>query len=244
MHNSVPFWPDLSARARGIERMEENDCPHDELWRTVDQFDVINRYLARYRTIYYRHVLGKMLHEPHRLYTVIDLGAGGCDIPVWLLTQASRLGLNVQIEAWDHDPRMVAYARHKINDEPRLRVRQAHALEDLPEQPVDFVISNHFLHHLTDEQGITLITRWAAVTRKQLIFNDLARSRWSYAGFYLLTLLLGRGTFHRHDGLLSIRRGFTRAELSRMANQAGFPNAHTVESWLPGRLVLTVNGQA
>jgi len=69
-------------------------------------------------------------------------------------------------------------------------------------------------HHFPDDQIDRLITHLRGFVRKAVLINDLHRSLLNYIAWFLLALPIDREI--RHDGLLSILRGFKPAELARM----------------------------
>ena len=59
------------------------------------------------------------------------------------------------------------------------------------------------------------------VARMGVIVNDLVRSWHGYVGAWLVGHLLTRNPLTRHDGPLSVRRAYTRAEMEQLARDAG-----------------------
>jgi 2-polyprenyl-3-methyl-5-hydroxy-6-metoxy-1,4-benzoquinol methylase len=223
--------------------MDDPDCSEERLLRTLHQFASINRLLSRYRTILRRWVLDDMARDPARDYHLLDLGAGGCDIDAWLLHRARRRHLRLRITAVDADPRVVQWAQTRHRSVPGLAIQCRDALSDPSDEPVDYLFANHFLHHLRDEDIVSLLRQWTPRVRRRIVLSDLRRSRWSYAAFSLFALAY-RGSFTRSDGLLSIRKGFAPDELRDIAHVAGCAAHARIHRLLPGRLVLVLDTQA
>lgn len=221
--------------------MDDPHCCEERLLRTIGQFASINRLLSRYRTILRRWVLQDMARDPNRDYHLLDLGAGGCDIDAWLLCQARRRGLRLQVTAIDSDPRTAQWARTEYGDIPGLDIQCLDAMAP-PGNPVDYLFANHFLHHLGDDDIVSLLQQWTPHVRRRLVLSDLRRSRCSYAAFSLFALAYRR-SFTRADGLISIRKGFTPGELADLARQAGCAAHAQVHRLIPGRLVLVIDSQ-
>ena len=79
----------------------------------------------------------------------------------------------------------------------------------------DAVISNHMLHHLTPGELAGVLSDSEALARGVAVHNGLRRSRAAWLVYWVATLPLARArTFVRFDGLLSIRRSHTPAELA------------------------------
>jgi len=224
--------PDFSHRAIEAEKMDSPDCDPDALKRTLDQFHQINRLFSRTRRLLKETVLADM--ESGRGYHLVDLGAGACDIPVWLLRAARHKGLDLRITAVDDDPRSIQYARERHGDEPGLTILQADALDLSAFAPFDYLFANHFLHHLPDPAVDALLHDARRLCRRGFVFSDLRRSPWSYRGFSLFARIY-RGSFARADGLLSIRKGFQSTDFQ---SHPGL----TVRTRLPGRIQLLGGG--
>ena len=233
--------PDLAVRATISERMDAPDCCEIKLLRTVRQFAAINRQVARYRTILKKWILADMQQDPDRAYHLVDMGAGGCDIDVWLLKAARKRGLKLRISACDIDPRIIAHARSTFGHMPGLHIRQMDLLAESFDQPIDYVFANHFLHHLTSEQIIQLLRLWQPRVRRRMVFSDLLRDPAAYRGYSVLSLLYPT-SFARVDGLISIRKGFIPKELAALADASNPNTVFSVHRLHPGRLVLCMDG--
>ncbi|MDF7799363.1 methyltransferase domain-containing protein [Pontiellaceae bacterium B1224] len=235
------LFPNMTARATIDELMDAPDCDETRLLRTVRQFSAINRQVARYRTILKREVLADIMLDPDREYHLVDMGAGGCDIDVWLLNAARKRGLKLRISACDIDPRIIRYARSTFGNTPGLTIRKADLLAESFDDPVDYVFANHFLHHLTEEHIVALLRLWQPRVRRRLVFSDLRRDPASYLGYAALSLFYPH-SFARIDGLISIRKGFKYTELIALAREAVGDQVFYINHLRPGRLVLCIPG--
>jgi ubiquinone/menaquinone biosynthesis C-methylase UbiE len=81
----------------------------------------------------------------------------------------------------------------------------------------DIVHASLFIHHFNNQEITQLLKKFCNAARYGVIINDLQRSRFSYYGFKLLTLLFSKNRLVKNDGLVSIRRGFKRKELEEIA---------------------------
>lgn len=223
------FFGGFRQRETGEEAMDLPDSDVDRLFRTLDQFGGVNRLFSRVRGL----LRGTVLADMHRgrAFHLVDLGAGACDIPLWLLEEAGRRGLDLRITAVDADPRVVRYARERVGERAGLRVVEGDALDLEALGGFDYVFANHFLHHLADEEVLQVLRESVRLAERGVVFSDLARSPWSYLGFWLVARGY-RGSFTREDGLLSIRKGFRRGDFDREA----LPPGLRVRRRVPGRI--------
>ena len=78
-----------------------------------------------------------------------------------------------------------------------------------------------FLHHLAPERVVAFLRQARLLSRGWLIAADVMRSTFAYQSFRLLAVLAGLHRVTRHDGAVSLRRGYTPAELAQLATAAG-----------------------
>lgn len=210
-----------AARSGEKELMDDPAADEGLLLATVEQFGAINRLLSRSRTLISRFILDDAERRALAEYTVVDIGAGACDIGEWMVEAARRRGQRPRVICLDADPRIAAYARRRVAGTDGLEVVEA-AAENLSRLgPVDYIFANHFLHHLDDDEIVRLLPAVSSAARNGFVINDLKRSRLSHVGFTLLAAVFFRKSFALRDGQLSIRRGFLRGELENLIRRAG-----------------------
>jgi hypothetical protein len=236
------FFPDLKDRSSAPELMDLPDSSELKLFNTLRQFTFSNFLLSRSRTLMKKYFLADMLRAPERTYTLLDLGAGACDLPLWFCRACSRRHLKIQITCLELDPRTAAFAREKCRRQPLIQVVEGSAL-DLNSLPAhDYVFSNHFLHHLSAAQIPLLLEQMAHKTKRRFVLNDIRRSRWAYAGFTLLAGLGAYNSFTFYDGRLSIRKAFTPAEMQTLIAHCQARARISLTRYFPVRLVLSGPG--
>lgn len=199
-----------------VEIMDRPDCDLEALRRTYAHFNRVNRMLSEWSWVYRKWIRPALAEGS---CTVLDVGCGGGDVPRYLMERADRDGLapRLAITGIDPDERAIAFAREMGGAHGRrapIQFRAAHTRDLVTAgQTFDFVISNHVLHHLTDQEVRSLAEDSAALATRAVIHNDIHRDDLAYAGFSIISLPFRR-SFIRPDGLTSIRRSFTRAELA------------------------------
>ncbi len=83
---------------------------------------------------------------------------------------------------------------------------------------MDIVVCSQVLHHFDDAGARRVIAELNRVARRAVIVSDLRRSWVAAAGFWLVSFPLRFSAVTRHDGVLSVLRGFTTRELAGMVN--------------------------
>ena len=233
------FFPDMRLRnTTDKEKMERADADPNQLLRSIRQFQWINFLFSASRGLMREHFFSMMDQDPKRVYTLLDVGAGGCDIAIWAAREARNRGLKLNITALDNDPRILPVAYRAARNYPEIRIFEGNALDLSQQGPFDFIFSNHFLHHLDWDEIRIFLQQVLAATRLAFVMNDLKRSRWAYLGCTVFLGLWTRRSFAFHDGRLSIRRGFLPGELRDFTTR-NFPNAriHVAET-SPARVVV------
>lgn len=228
-------------RSNEIELMDRPDADEAKLLRTVRQFRSINFFFSRSRAILNRYVVRSIAAERRRRVTVLDIGAGGCEIAAWLVRRVRRMGTEIEVYCLDSDPRIARMARRRYRGLPGLKVITG-TVDDLPADfRVDYAFSNHTLHHMANDQVVALLRWLSDHVERCFVMNDLERSRFWHLMYTLVAGLLFHGTFSYTDGRISIRRGFRVPELRELVHRAelnGGPVDTRVENLLPGRVVV------
>jgi ubiquinone/menaquinone biosynthesis C-methylase UbiE len=122
----------------------------------------------------------------------------------------------------DQNDQVLAAATEWSRDFPEIRLRRVQAPSlPYPDRSFDYVICSLFFHHLNEAEGTLLLREMARVARRGLLVNDLLRSRLACLLTAMITRLLFGNRLTRHDGPMSVLRGFRPQELGRMATEAG-----------------------
>lgn len=85
---------------------------------------------------------------------------------------------------------------------------------------VDVVLCSQFVHHLLADEAVALIREMNRVARVRVVISDLRRSWVAAGGLWLASFPLRFHPVSRHDGVVSVMRGFTREELRAIVHHA------------------------
>lgn len=218
------------------ELMDDPACDAETLRRTYERFALVNAAVSGQRAVYRRWIRPR-LRAARGTARVLDIGTGGGDLPRRVRRWAERDGVRVEAVGIDPDPRAVAFAAGRGAPAGVRFVRaSSRDLRDADER-FDVVLSNHVLHHLGDDDRDALLADSERLLRDGgvAVHGDIERSRAAYLAFAAATWPLQssllRDTFIRPDGLTSIRRSATAAEL-----RAALPAGWRVRRAFPSRL--------
>ena len=197
------------------------------LTRSLDQLRLVNRFLGGYSATLSALAPWLRSHAGQKI-RLLDLGTGVADFPEAIVQAAMGNTIDLTITAVDANPATVAYARESLARRlpqalaAKITVEHADALSlPYPDQSFDIAIAAMFLHHFAEGQAAAVIGEMSRVSRSGIVVNDLQRHPLAYFGIWALTRVLPAAPMVRHDGPISVLRGFTRAELAELARQAG-----------------------
>lgn len=227
--------PFLSERVEDPELMDTRTFPAPVVEQTLDFLALTNRRFGG------ADVVLRTLNDWKRRWTgrisILDVGAGGADIPLAVARWARRRSLPVRITVVDIVPEIADVARRNTSDFPEIIVRHADIFE-LAEtgETFDYVTASLFLHHVPSDKLVAALRAMDRLARRGLIVSDLHRRAAGYWAVAALSRLAGNFVV-RHDAPLSVRRAFRPEELDDLARRAGLDYLKTdVQPWFRLRL--------
>lgn len=169
--------------------------------------------------------------------TLLDVGTGMGDIPFHARRLAARRGLRLETVGVELSEPLARASRSRVG---QAVLADGFALP-FADGGVDVVTCSQLLHHFAEPEAERLLRELARVARVRVIVGDLRRSWLAASGFWLASWALRFHPITRHDGVLSVLRGFTRDELAALARAAGADAPHVrhrlgwrvVASWSP-----------
>ncbi|MGZ8377687.1 MAG: methyltransferase domain-containing protein [Gemmatirosa sp.] len=164
--------------------------------------------------------------------TLLDVGTGVGDIPFHARRLAERRGMRLTTIGLELSEPLARASRARVG---HAVLGDGFALP-FADASVDVVTCSQLLHHFPEADATRLLRELARVARVRVVVGDLRRSWLAAAGFWLASWPLAFHAMTRHDGVVSVLRGFTAAELDALARAAGAP-APEVRHRLGWRLV-------
>jgi SAM-dependent methyltransferase len=147
---------------------------------------------------------------------LLDIGTGLGDIPAAATREARRRQLWLDTIGLELAPSIALAASSACTFAV---VADAQHLP-FADRSVDVVTCSQVLHHFEDDSAERLLRECTRVARHAVVIGDLRRSWLAVAGLWLASFGLGFHPVSRHDGIVSILRGFTRAELAALVERA------------------------
>jgi ubiquinone/menaquinone biosynthesis C-methylase UbiE len=88
------------------------------------------------------------------------------------------------------------------------------------DKSVDVVICSQVLHHFPEPEARKLISEMNRVARVRVVISDLRRSIVAAGALWVASFVLKFHSVSRHDGVVSIMRGFLPRELADLVASA------------------------
>lgn len=232
------FFPDLSVRSHEQELMDLPDCNEKKLINTVKQFSLINYLFTNSRNLIKKHFFPEMIKMKNNEISFLDIGAGGCDIPIWLVKKCKKMNLKINITCLDYDRKIIQYAEHKCKFIKEIHIVHGDAFKLDKMEKYDFIFTNHFLHHLPDNKISLIIKLIYENCKRRFLLNDIYRSNSAYFGYTLFTGVFMHNSFAFYDGRMSIKKSFLADEIQQYLNKSGYKNNIKILKSMPSRIYL------
>ena len=156
------------------------------------------------------------LLTPGASLRVLDVGTGLADIPAAIAARALSRGATILTSGLDEAHDLLCAAKGRLSE------ATCASAASLPFRTgsVDVVMCSQLLHHFADDDLEPIVRELDRVARKRVIISDLRRSRIAAAGFWFASFPLGFHPVTRHDGVVSVFRGFVASELRGVIQRA------------------------
>jgi ubiquinone/menaquinone biosynthesis C-methylase UbiE len=228
------MFPSFRQRSLQLERLDTGDYTAEEYSRWQVELRFVNRLLGDARAL--RLSLINMLRGVDaEVVSIVDVGAGTGEL---LKTAKEALGKRSGFLVGAELNNEAARAINARFKEFQVAGVQCNAIR-LPfaDNSFDFAVSSLFLHHLSDDEALILISEMARVSRRRFFIIDLHRHAVAYHLYHTFGRLFLQPFTHQ-DGSLSIMRSFRPKELRSLANRAGLDD-FTIRRRAAFRLVLS-----
>jgi SAM-dependent methyltransferase len=173
--------------------------------------------------------LGLVLPELSPRAKLLDVGSGVGDIAARARQLASEKGVDLSLVTIDMAETLAAASRARTGN----AVRGTATALPFADRSVDIVMCSQTLHHFDDASAACVLRELDRVARVRVIISDLRRSWLAAAGLWIASFPLGFHPVSRHDGVVSIMRGYTCDELRRLvhASVGRAPNVKQHMGW-------------
>lgn len=176
--------------------------------------------------------------------SVLDVGCGDGYMLRKFHAFAQRDGVTLQLHGCDFSEKAIGFANElarKSSTPIELLEFDVTSEEPLPIQ-ADYVICSLFLHHFEEPKIVKILQKIDHSAKRFALIHDLRRTSLGYALCWIGVHTLTTSHVVRTDGLLSVRAGFSVAEVEQLFQAAGIRNSELTTSW-PQRFTVSWSTQ-
>lgn len=200
-------------RRRGIEYLDDPGVEQALRRRSHRDIAIANALFGGTRA--FLQELSETLRVLGRDATLLDVGTGTGEATALASRFAAQRGASLQTIGLDSELGLAREARRYA------REGVCGSALHLPfaDHSIDVITCSQVLHHFHGEELAALLRELDRVARVRVIVSDLRRSWIAVAGLWVASFPLRFHPVSRHDGIVSILRGFMKAELRALVYQ-------------------------
>ena len=215
----------LGARADAVELLDSGDLSSIEVAANLADLARLNRLPGGTRTSI--GAIARVVGDA-RDVRILDVGTGRGDMPL------AFSGRGWSTVGTDTNADVLGVARRETSSDPLVEIVEGDA-RALPFDDATFDVAHCSLlvHHLDPADATLALRELRRVARRGVVVNDLRRGLLPFVATGASVAALGRSRVTRTDGLASVRRAYTVAELDRLLETAGLVPRWRSSAWLP-----------
>ncbi|MCX3263897.1 methyltransferase domain-containing protein [Pedobacter agri] len=211
---------DTRFRSDAPELMDDFEMEGEVLRDALDKIASINKLLGGNK-VTLEGVKTLLKSKPKtQLVRITDIGCGNGDMLRTLADYANKENLNFTLKGIDANLFTIDHAKKLSESYPNIIYECSDIFDDLQgTEECEIYLCTLTLHHFKDDEIIKLMTRLKQSAKIGIVINDLHRSALAYKLFRALCVVFRLNDMSRDDGLISILRGFKKADLLEYARK-------------------------
>lgn len=147
-------------------------------------------------------------------YTLMDLGCGDGDMLKQVAIYFKDRSTSLNLIGVDLNGNAIKIARENCRSFSNISFLQQDILTlDTIGPPCDILLCTLTMHHFGKDEIPVFLNQIVELPRIGVVINDLQRSKLSYYLFKVFSVIFIKTDIARYDGLISIKRAFTKSEL-------------------------------
>ncbi len=201
-------------RIRGHEILDEVDLDPRLVVRSMQDVARANRFFGGSSAAVAE--IGLALEKSSGTLTLLDVGTGVGDVTARARRKANGAGISMLTVGVDAAEELAAASRpfhDAVVCGDGLRLPFA-------DRSFDVVLASQILHHFDEANAVTLLSEMNRVARVRVVVSEIRRSWLAVIGLWIGSFVLRFHPVSRHDGIVSIRRGFTSPELEDLVERS------------------------
>lgn len=201
----------VPARRRGIELLDDPLADPAIALRSLRDVALSNRLFGGVNAVLSE--IRPVLHDARArgiTLSLLDVGTGLGDIPARAVREAQQFGVTLRTYGLEVSHGLATGCRAGAGT----AIAGSALALPFADRSIDIVTCSQVLHHFEAREADMLLAEMQRVARVRVIVADIRRAWLAAAGLWLASFALGFHPISRHDGVVSVFRGFRREELA------------------------------
>lgn|SRR5690554_2310392 len=219
-------------RSNQSEIMDDLDFQGDEMKNLLKDLKVVNKWLGGNNiTIEGIQQLLKTLPK-NKPIVILDVGCGDGEMLRICSDFAQKHNFTFICIGIDFNHNILALAEEKSRMYSNISFQNVDIF--LGEKLVpncDIALCTLFLHHFSNKEIERFLNVLITKSRLGIVVNDLHRNKWAFNLFKIVSTLFLKTNTAKHDGLVSIARGFKKQELETISKNIHYQKSTIHWRW-------------
>ncbi len=210
--------------------MDDMNFQGEEMKALLKDLAIVNKWLGGTGiTLSGIDLLLKKHTNFNKPLVVLDLGCGDGEMLRKVVTWGQQRNVDVRCIGLDANPFIIEEAIKRSKGYNTIEFKKIDVFSDLDLLPeFDIALCTLFLHHFQEKKIVGFLQDIGQKAKVGVVVNDLMRNVWAFRLFKLFGQLFLRTHTARHDGLVSIARGFRKKEILAMSRSIN--GTHSIKS--------------
>lgn len=217
-------------RTNKSEIMDDFELKGHELEVVLRDLNNVNKRLGGYKITI--NGIKKLLPNTEKTITIADVGCGSGENLRYIASWAKRQQISVKLYGIDANVNTINLAKSLSAEFENIKFFQQDVFDkNFNQHQFDITCLSLTLHHFKDKDILNLLPILYQNSNLGVIINDLQRHWLAYFLFQLYSSLLMKSKIAKHDGKVSILRGFKRNELKAFSTIVKPKHLHLKWCW-------------
>jgi 2-polyprenyl-3-methyl-5-hydroxy-6-metoxy-1,4-benzoquinol methylase len=199
-------------RTDKAEIMDDFELKGQELEVVLNDLNNVNKRLGGYKITI--NGIKKLINKKDRSLKIADVGCGSGENLRQIAKWAKRENISVELIGIDANLNTISLAKSLSTEFENVQFIQQNIFDEaFSHQQFDIITLSLTLHHFKDKEIKKLLPILYQNSNLGLIINDLHRHWLAYVLFQMYSAVFMKSKIAKHDGKVSILRGFKTSEL-------------------------------
>lgn len=223
---------DTTFRTDLEESMDDFSLDNEDLTTALNDIARINQLLGGNSVTL--NGVKKLIHDfpKDKVITIMDFGCGSGDMLRMLSKFGKKNNLKFQLIGIDANEATIRHAEKSSAGFDNISyLAEDIFLFDFSEYTIDIALITLTLHHFKNGEIIKIMRVILNLVKKGIVVNDLQRNKLAYRLFQAIIFIFRLEKMTAQDGLISILRGFKKADLEKFSKELGLKKYSIKWKW-------------